>query len=401
MSTGDWTDDEHEPLAPLPAHERSWRHPSEIGDQQWRMSEPPLTLGRGLAFTTGAVGSLLVLAVLWTMVPTRAGRGAARTVQATVVTFAIDTIGPGSVSTGNTGSFTGADTSLTRNTQPNTHVTATTHVVPATLPLPTVQVHSTLDGPTAASTPTGPAHRADTMLAVPVRGGSLFVTTAPAVAAGTQVEIEFSDGATGMASVLIVDERSGLAVLTPDSVHPTADFEVATEVLPGDELTVVGQPSMSVTVGDGGTGEAEVSGDGVVAEGAPVVNQRGELVALCTHDADGVPHLVALDSLDQIRQAMAAAQGASPVWLGVVINDDPSNELSVAAVDPAGPAAAAGLDAGDVIVAADGHPMADCDALIAYLAGHRPGDIVRLTVLGADDNLREVDVELAGPKTAL
>jgi S1-C subfamily serine protease len=158
---------------------------------------------------------------------------------------------------------------------------------------------------------------------------------------------------------------------------------------------------MSVTVGDGGAGAAQVSGDGVVAEGAPVVNQRGELVALCTHDADGVPHLVVLESLDEIRQAMAAAQGAAPVWLGVVINDDPSKDLSVASVDPAGPAAAAGLEAGDVIVAADGRTMADCDALIAYLANLQPGDVVRLTVRGADGGRRDVDVELARPKTTL
>ena len=64
------------PDAPLPRHERAWRHPSEIGEATWRSSEPPLAVGRGLLVTTGAIGALLALAVLWAMLPTGAGGGA-------------------------------------------------------------------------------------------------------------------------------------------------------------------------------------------------------------------------------------------------------------------------------------------------------------------------------------
>ena len=62
------------PPAPLPAHERAWRHPSEVGRAVWVHAEPPLTIGRGLLVTTGAIGGLLSLAVLWAMLPS-AGRG--------------------------------------------------------------------------------------------------------------------------------------------------------------------------------------------------------------------------------------------------------------------------------------------------------------------------------------
>ena len=86
MSTSDWHDDE-EPLAPLPAHEREWRHPSEVGAHDWLLSEPPLALGRGLVLTTTVVITLLALAVLWTTIPTRAGRGVALTDAASVVSL--------------------------------------------------------------------------------------------------------------------------------------------------------------------------------------------------------------------------------------------------------------------------------------------------------------------------
>ena len=57
------------PVAPLPKHERQWRHPSEIGQQAWVMSEPPIALGRGLLVTTGAIGCAIGLAILWMLFP--------------------------------------------------------------------------------------------------------------------------------------------------------------------------------------------------------------------------------------------------------------------------------------------------------------------------------------------
>ncbi len=71
------------PPAPLPAHERTWRHPSELGRSAWFHTEPPLTIGGGLLLTTSTIGGLLSLAVLWAMLPS-AGR--ARIAGPTVVT---------------------------------------------------------------------------------------------------------------------------------------------------------------------------------------------------------------------------------------------------------------------------------------------------------------------------
>ncbi|HVQ52044.1 MAG TPA: hypothetical protein VMS92_18530, partial [Mycobacterium sp.] len=70
----DASDDGAYPPAPLPAHERTWRHPSEMGRATWTHTEPPIAIGRGLLITTGAIGGLLSIAVLWAMLPS-AGRG--------------------------------------------------------------------------------------------------------------------------------------------------------------------------------------------------------------------------------------------------------------------------------------------------------------------------------------
>jgi hypothetical protein len=60
------------------------------------------------------------------------------------------------------------------------------------------------------------------------------------------------------------------------------------------------------------------------------------------------------------------------------------------------PADAAGLGAGDVIIAVDSEPVASPGDLVDVIAGREPGDAVTLTVLGsADEAEREVEVTLA------
>jgi S1-C subfamily serine protease len=60
------------------------------------------------------------------------------------------------------------------------------------------------------------------------------------------------------------------------------------------------------------------------------------------------------------------------------------------------PASAAGLGAGDVVIAVDGEPVASPGDLVDVIAEREPGDAVTLTVLGsADEAEREVEITLA------
>ncbi|MDO8392524.1 MAG: PDZ domain-containing protein [Actinomycetota bacterium] len=407
MSPSDWNDDEQQQPAPLPAHERVWRHPSEIGEQVWRQTEPPLAIGRGLTAATGVVGSVLGVTLLWAMLSTEAGRGAVATARSTIVTLTEHDFGTG-LTTGVTDTTASPSTTVRRTTPatspPSTSATGPVdHLVGA--PLPTWQVHSparsNIESTQGSLVPPTP-----TVLAVPVNGGTLAITTSAAVADAVQVQLELPDGSETAARVLFVDERTGLAVLAPNTLQSSASFTVAADIQPGDELTFLGGEPVTITVAADGSMTGQWADDESMPEGAPVVNQRGELVALCSHQTEqaageGDAHLVTLETLDDIQQAMAAFQGVAPVWLGVVINDDPSGDLSVGAVDPAGPAALAGLTAGDVIVALDDNPIADCRELIAQLGMHRAGDVVRFSVLRANGTKQIVTVTLAGAKTTL
>ena len=154
------------------------------------------------------------------------------------------------------------------------------------------------------------------------------------------------------------------------------------------------------TIGDDRAIDASWAGDASIREGTPVVNQRGELVALCSH-ADGVGRLVPLANLDQLQQAITSYTGQATVWMGIALGDDQDGGLAISAVDPAGPAATAGLTSGDVILTLDGTSLTEHIGLTDLLAAHRPGDVVEVGVRRADGSSATFRITLAQPKTTL
>jgi S1-C subfamily serine protease len=239
-------------------------------------------------------------------------------------------------------------------------------------------------------------------IAVAVNGGSLVITTAHAVETDKTVDLLLPSGDLEEAKVLLVDQRSGLAVLEPSTADHVASFSVATGIQPGDVLTFdTGsgtKPTVTATQGTDGSVSVEWSTLDV-PEGTPIVNQRGELVGLCSGKGDSAA-MVSLSSLEELQHALAAPS-SSKAWLGVTVTDATTGAPTVGAVDLKGPAAVAGVVAGDVITAVDGAPLGTPAALAQALQRHAPGDTVTLTVQHADGTKAELSVTLAAaPSTA-
>jgi len=367
VSTGPWNDDEMEPLAPLPPHERGWRHPSELGDQTWRQTEPPIALGRGLAAATGMFAGLLALALLMTMLPTHAGRSAAASVRSTIGVLTSDDTGP-LVDPGSSGTATTAPATETSDVtlMPNPRTEAMLRT------MPTYQVY-------------GGSGLAIAVV-IATSAGHLVLTTADAVRANLTVELALSDGSTMVVPVLFVDQRSGLALLAPSAaraLRSMVPFRVAPGIAPGDELTFFGDRSITLRIADDGSLSSAWEADSTIHDGSPVINQRGELVALCSYH-NGLHHLIGVDSLAAIEQALAAYTADSPVWMGISVSTDDSGAVRIDALDPSGPAAAAGLAVGDRIVSVEGTSVSAIRDLSALLALFEPGDQLTVTVRGAD-----------------
>lgn len=160
--------------------------------------------------------------------------------------------------------------------------------------------------------------------------------------------------------------------------------------------------------------------------GGPLIDSSGRVIGINEQIAsqgggnDGlgfaVPINTAIRSLDQLRRT-GKVQYA---WMGVglqTLTGDVASTFGVQTqggalvekVYPGSPAEKAGIKGGDqtvtvqgqqftiggdIIVAADGKPVASADELIAFLAGKKPGDRVRIT-LEHDGKTRDVSVTLA------
>ncbi len=411
-------DDDAYPPAPVPRHERSWRHPSEVGDASWRRNEPPLAIGRGLLITTGAIGSLLALAVVWAMLPTatrggpqalttdaiRTTRSAASSVRQSVTAASTTTSAAPRSTTAPATTAPSATTvkpraDVTRPDEPTSEADATDPPdtamptddgsTPETVPQATIAVSASADA------------AAGTAISVMIGGQPVVLTTAGAVrGVEDTVTLAYDDGTTGTATVTMT--INGLAVLAPDDTAAAATFKVAGSPHDGDTVTVLGATPAEVPLQVDADGNLDVAwwGSADVAEGTPVVDGDGKVVALCSKSSNG-PKLVAVDqrtlrnAVDSTQSTATGSTKPAKAYLGVQLNADPSGSLTIAAVDPNGPAAAAGVVAGDTVVSVDGTALATSDDLFDVLAEHHPDDAVTVTVEHQDGSQVTLDVSLA------
>jgi len=213
----------------------------------------------------------------------------------------------------------------------------------------------------------------------------------------------------------------GATGLTPITVGEPSRVAVGDQVVAlGNALGRGGPPAVeagfvtgvdqSITAGDPATGTAEeltglIQVDAALRpgdSGGPLVDATGKVIGLDTaaavpsryqpvSDAGfAIPIDDALSVVEQIRSGSGSAtvQIGQPAFLGVQVQFVGGTQGGGGAVGPAGagarisglvpdgPAEAAGLAVGDLIVSIDGKPVDAPSTLTALLHAHRPGDEV-------------------------
>lgn len=113
-------------------------------------------------------------------------------------------------------------------------------------------------------------------------------------------------------------------------------------------------------------------------------------------------YAIPIDTAATIAKQIEASRSSAAVhvggtgFLGVAI--DPSAGVLVTGVVPGSPVAKAGITAGDVVTALDGHAVASQTALVALILPHHPGDTVALRWIDPDGASHTGSVTLAsGP----
>jgi S1-C subfamily serine protease len=349
----------------------------------WTHTEPPITIGRGLLVTTGAIGGLLSLAVLWAMLPS-AGRGGVAS-PTVVASTANDVTAPSITARPDTLVATSVDVRL-----PSTTLRTSTQSTPASADSPSTNTVDT-SGPLGTLDNQGTELIESPPMAVGI-GDSLVITTARAVQGRTVLTLTGADGQPHDATVLMVDRDLGLAVLSADAAAITASYGIGPAANPGDVVTVMGATPTSSNVSVGSNGHLVLdTWSSTTAEGTPVVNSSGLLVGICSHGSAG-NELVSVASVAAMLPV--AKPPPSAPWLGVHVVADAEGKLIVDWVGPDGPAAAVGLTVGDIITAVDGAAVGSVDDLKAILSGHAPADDVKLTITHADQTTTDVVVTL-------
>ena len=145
--------------------------------------------------------------------------------------------------------------------------------------------------------------------------------------------------------------------------------------------------------------------------GGPLVNLSGELVGINSAIVSrsggyqGISFAIPVQLVDNVTTQLIQNGEVQRGYLGVgfaqvpatLANalDVPRGAAQITQVRSDTPAEAAGLEAGDVVVAVDGQRLSNYNQLRTTVSSKRPGDTVRLTVVNPDGEERTVEVELA------
>jgi putative serine protease PepD len=247
-----------------------------------------------------------------------------------------------------------------------------------------------------------------------VRGDGTIVTNAHVVGSADTATVRFNDsGRLVEAEVLGTDPSSDLAALRVDAGSvdnlrplPLADSE---RVRVGDQVIAIGHPfglDRTATAGIvSGVGREIQAPDGFQIEeaiqtdapinpgnsGGPLLDVRGRVIGVNSQIATGgsqgnvgIGFAVSANTVRDVIPRLARGETIRRPYLGVTTTPD-SRGAGVVDVAPAGPAADAGVQAGDVITSVDGHPVSEPEDLSEAISGKEPGDQVRVELVRAGE----------------
>ena len=364
---------------PPPADDRLWRHPSELGPIAATASA---TRGRlAIAIVSGLVGAVLaagLVVVAW-------GRHTTRI--STVEELGV----PGPAQTVSAASPTAVD--IAQRARP-----AIAQVVAR--------------GRNGTSSGSGVIFRTD----------GHMMTNSHVVLGAESVRVVLASGKQLAAKVVGTDPDTDVAVLKLEGDgYPVAVLGSAGELKVGQYAMAVGDPLGSaggpsatagiisalhrrITAKDDGRPLLDMiqtdapissgSSGGALLDGSGLVIGITTAIAVSDSGGEGLGFATPIDVARAVADEIIANGRVTHAWMGLDGQDldtitradlDVDGGAMVGRVIDGGPAAKAGLKPTDVIIAIDRTTVTDIGQLVIILRGHRPGDVVMLSVMRGRD----------------
>jgi serine protease Do len=264
-----------------------------------------------------------------------------------------------------------------------------------------------------------------------------ILTNRHVVEDATELVVVLNDGREFPGTVYGIDTLTDLAIVKLDATDlPAAPIGSSSDLEPGQLAIAIGNPlgyentvttgvvsglGRQITASDATQTSAETLNNLIQTDaainpgnsGGPLVNSAGQVIGVNTAvstTAQGVGFAIPIDVARPIMQQALDGHPLMRPWIGVYyVAIDPAlaadQDLPVdygaliartdggEAIFPGSPAAAAGLQAGDIIVAINGEQIDAATELSMLILPHAPGDTITLRVL-RDNSVREVEVTL-------
>ena len=255
-----------------------------------------------------------------------------------------------------------------------------------------------------------------------------IVTASHVVDDASSITVTFEDGTTRTARRLGHDDATDIAVLKIDPAGLTLrplKLASSASLDVGDEVAAIGAPfgyGRSISTGivsgvdrtikapNGFTVAHAIQTDAALNpgnSGGPLLNAAGEVVGIAdqiatggSQQSAGVGFAVPIDLVTASLAQLKAGEKVSHAYLGVATSgaSGATPGATLGTLAPGGPAADAGLRAGDVVTQFGDAKITNANDLVAAIADHRPGESVKVTVERGSDSV-ELTVTLGRQPT--